>query len=121
MTTEPTTYTETDLARFADKVNMPAEGREALDCWIWTGAKHSKEQGYGKFRLKINGEWKTVNAHKAAYLLFKGPVPAGKVVAHQCNNERCVNPLHLEPETQSENMKFCVKSGRHNSQRRKAA
>jgi hypothetical protein len=117
MTNQTTTYADTDLERFAAKVIMPAEGREETDCWIWTGAKHSEERGYGKFWLA----GKVENAHKAAYLLFKGPVPASKVVAHQCNNERCVNPFHLEAETQTENMKFCVKSGRHNSQRRKAA
>ena len=109
MTAQPTTYTDTDLARFAAKINLPDDLNQ---CWIWTGAKHSAKRGYGKFRLG----GRVMNAHKAAYLLFIGPVADGLVLGHQCNNERCVNPFHLKPETQASNMQYCVASGRHNSQ-----
>lgn len=103
-------YTQADRARFNAKVLFPADPN---GCWIWQGAKHSKTRGYGKF--KLGG--RAVNAHKAAYLLFVGPVAEGLVLGHQCNNEHCVNPAHLHPESQSSNMKYCVRSGRHNSQK----
>lgn len=102
------------INRFAAKINLPND--EISDCWLWIGAKHSKNRGYGKFRL--NG--KVENAHKAAYIIFVGDVPMGMVLAHQCNNENCVNPYHLRPESQSENMKYCVACGRHGSQKRKS-
>lgn len=111
--TPTTQYTDEDCLRFLDKVALPADGVEDIkSCWSWTGARHSQKRGYGKFRLG----GKVVNAHKASHLLFNGAVPAGYVVGHQCNNERCVNPFHLKAETQKENMQYCVKSGRHNSQ-----
>ena len=106
--------TDTDLQRFAEKVQFPPAGPEDTSaCWYWRGAKHSKTRGYGKFRLG----GKPINAHKAAYLMFRGEVADGLVLGHQCNDENCVNPWHLKAESQSDNMKFCVASGRHNSQR----
>jgi hypothetical protein len=59
-----------------------------------------------------------MNAHKASYLLFVGDVEEGQVIGHQCNNECCVNPFHLKAESQSENMRYCVASGRHVSQQK---
>lgn len=99
-------YPEADLFRFLDKVE---DWSDDSACWIWTGARHSAERGYGKFKL----EGKCMNAHKASYILFRGEVAEGKVIAHQCDNEFCVNPLHLEAQSQSENMRHCVEAGRH--------
>jgi len=109
ITTASTDYSEQDIERFIAKVSVPDDISE---CWEWTGAKHSKDRGYGKFRL----DGRVQNAHKAAYLLFRGPIQDGMVLGHQCNNERCVNPYHLHQETQSENIKYCVRCGRHGSQ-----
>lgn len=108
-----TTYTAQDISRFNSKVSIPAAADITEPCWIWTGAKHSKTRGYGKFKLA----GKCMNAHKAAYLLFIGEVASGMVLGHSCNNERCSNPYHLNQETQSQNMTYCVRSGRHNSQK----
>lgn len=105
-----------DLIRFANKVLLPEDLNDTQPCWLWQGARHSKNRGYGKFRLTIEGKSKNMNAHKASYLLFVGPVEEGQVIGHQCNNEFCVSPHHLKAETQSENMSYCVASGRHSSQ-----
>lgn len=106
-------YTDADALRFLDKVQLPPRGIEDIEsCWIWTGARHSKTRGYGKFRLG----GKVMNAHKASYVLFVGPVPTGHVVGHQCNLESCVNPFHFKAETQADNMRYCVACGRHGSQ-----
>lgn len=32
-----------------------------------------------------------------------GPIPAGLVIDHLCNNRRCVNPEHLEAVTTGQN------------------
>jgi hypothetical protein len=103
-------YTIGDVERLTSKIQFPAT---ADGCWLWTGAKHSADRGYGKFRLA----GKVVNAHKAAYRLFVGEVAEGLVLGHQCNNEQCCNPYHLHQESQSENCKYMIRCGRHNSQR----
>jgi aspartate carbamoyltransferase regulatory subunit len=105
---------DADIARFASKVDLPDDVYDTVPCWSWQGARHSARRGYGKFYL--NG--KTVNAHKASYLLFIGEVAEGLVIGHQCDNENCVSPHHLKAETQSENMRHCVAVGRHVSQQK---
>jgi hypothetical protein len=62
-------------------------------CWLWTGPKASN--GYGR----IAHIW----AHRFAYELSVGPIPAGLVIDHLCRNRSCVNPDHLEPVTYREN------------------
>jgi hypothetical protein len=99
------------VARFADKVRFPADGHDDEDCWVWVGAKHSRTRGYGKFRY--NGV--VMNAHKVSYLLFNGDVQEGQVIGHVCNNEQCVNPHHLIAQSQSDNIRYAVICGRHNS------
>lgn len=105
---------DSDMMRFANKVQLPDDLNDTVPCWLWQGAQHSKHRGYGKFRY----QGKPMNAHKASYLMFHGAVPQGMVIGHQCNNEQCVSPHHLKAESQSDNMKFCVFSGRHGSHKR---
>jgi hypothetical protein len=58
-------------------------------CWLWTAALN--DAGYG--RLGVPGGWR--GAHRVAYELFVGPVPAGMFVCHRCDTPACVNPDHL--------------------------
>lgn len=74
------------------RVGLPTE------CWLWTGAK--KGRGYGA--AYVNG--KTTIAHRAVYELMKGPIPDGMTLDHLCRNRGCVNPAHLEPVTNKENI-----------------
>lgn len=104
--------TDSDLQRFSSKVQFPSAQEYETACWIWQGAHHSKNRGYGKFHLA----GRTMNAHKAAYLMFNGDVEDGQVIGHICNNERCCNPHHLVAQSQSDNIKYSVICGRHNSQ-----
>ena len=77
-------------------------------CWLWTGSKHPS--GYGFFYVPgTNG--KSIGAHRASWLLFRGDQPEGMVVCHKCNVPACVNPDHLFLDTQHANALDCVKKG----------
>ena len=70
-------------------------------CWLWMGATDGI-YGYGKVNQKAHGE---KQAYRAVYVKHKGPIPEGLVLDHLCRNPSCVNPEHLEPVTQHENMR----------------
>lgn len=67
-------------------------------CWIWKGSR--SVAGYGYVR---SGSRNTC-AHRVVYELLVGPIPEGLVIDHLCRNPSCVNPAHLEPVTQAENI-----------------
>lgn len=68
-------------------------------CWLWRGAKYVS--GYG---IIWHSELRTpTGAHRYAYELWVGPIPAGLEVDHICRQRLCVNPEHLRLLTPSEN------------------
>jgi HNH endonuclease len=69
-------------------------------CWVWTGYRNPTS-GYGT--IKFTGT-KGFYAHRLVYELLVGPIPEGLQLDHLCRNRWCVNPSHMEPVTQRENL-----------------
>jgi hypothetical protein len=69
------------------------------ECVIW--AKRIGSKGYGLAHI---GGRERIAAHILEWEKVNGPVPDGLVLDHLCRNKACVNPAHLEPVTQRENV-----------------
>lgn len=81
------------IRRFMALVGKP----DSRGHWPWRGHRDSK--GYGQFWTGERAAW----AHRIAFSIFSGPVPAGKQIDHKCGNPSCVNPEHLRTVTPAQN------------------
>jgi hypothetical protein len=106
---QPFTRGVVDVRTFSALVARGA----ADDCWRWKGTT-SRRGGYGVFpvpKLRKGG----VHAHRVAYVLAHGSIPAGMCVMHRCDNPPCVNPAHLQLGTHGDNIRDAFAKGRMNS------
>lgn len=78
------------IARFWAKVDR----RGADECWRYQG--YVRRNGYGQHGHRL--------AHRLAYELLVGPIPAGLTIDHLCRNRVCANPAHLEAVSNRENL-----------------
>lgn len=76
--------------------------RKTEGCWFWTAGRISS--GYG-----IDGN---ELAHRRAWILTGGPIPAGLFVCHTCDVKTCVRPSHLFLGTNSDNLQDSIQKGR---------
>lgn len=88
-----------DPRRSTDENFWAHVAKEPSGCWIWTGAK--SWNGYGQFRTAKD---KLHYAHRYSYETLVDPIAEGLQLDHLCRIRACVNPDHLEPVTQAENI-----------------
>jgi len=85
--------TDRDAERFDAKCLTPDRPDWIDRCWRWAGLHRDKTRG-GYPRFWFQGH--NVGAHRVAYYLTFGEMPAHLEIDHTCRNTGCVNPHHLE-------------------------
>jgi hypothetical protein len=95
----------TNYQLFLHMANSPLADPSA--CLEWPRGR--ERGGYGK--LCTHG--KTKKAHRLAWELRMGPIPAGMVVCHRCDNPPCFRVDHLFLGTLGDNNRDAVAKGRN--------
>lgn len=90
------------MNRFWSKVDIGGPD----DCWEWKASV--SRLGYGQFGYRGS----VVKAHRFSMYLSTGAMPE-LCVLHRCDNRKCVNPSHLFPGSQVDNIKDMVAKGRN--------
>jgi len=77
-------------------------------CWEWKGSINHRKGGYGQ----LSHNKKTLKAHRISYEIHHSEPLENLHCLHKCDNPSCVNPLHLFPGTNLDNVRDKVKKGR---------
>lgn len=70
-----------------------ARYRRGSGCWLWLGKPN--RYGYGRLSVGARGAAVELLAHRIAWALAYGDIPAGMMVCHSCDTPPCVRPDHL--------------------------
>jgi len=76
-------------------------------CWLWTGALDDRGRG----RVSYHG--RNLLHHRAVWEILVGPIPAGALLCHHCDNPTCANPDHLYVGDHRSNVMDMFSRGRH--------
>lgn len=88
-------YSEKQIELFWKRVSKKDSG-----CWEWTGS--IRTDGYGCFwSKKFNKHFK---AHRWSYQFLVRELKKEEFIDHLCRNTKCVNPDHLDPVSNGENI-----------------
>ena len=81
-----------------EKLMQRVEPVTESGCWIWLGSV--TEKGYG--RVCFGGKYR--KAHRLFYESTFGEIRKGLVIDHICRVRCCVNPHHMQPVSNEENV-----------------
>src|SRR5712664_2411772 len=95
------------MMTLAEKIEEKLMPEPNSGCWLWLGSVRTSA-GYGC--LPVNG--RSEGAHRASWMAFRGPIPAGQFVCHRCDVKTCVNPDHLFLDSHAGNMADMKAKGR---------
>ncbi len=79
---------------------------DANGCHLWKG--YVREDGYGSISVFNYPH----QVHCVSFVIHKSDIPKGLFVCHSCDVRHCINPAHLWPGTQKDNIQDAVKKGR---------
>jgi hypothetical protein len=88
-----------------EEIERRATWEPNTGCLLWLHAH--LPFGYGRIGS-------TGYAHRVAWEIVHGPIPAGGCVLHRCDQPACVNVAHLRLGTQAENMRDMTAKRRGN-------
>jgi HNH endonuclease len=86
-------------------------------CWLWlsatiAGGPKNNPALYGVIGNDRGLVPKMLMAHRASYQVYKGEIPEGHDIDHECRNTLCVNPDHLQPLTRKRHIKLTYEHAR---------
>lgn len=95
----------------ADKIDIIGWTVMPSGCWHWNGRIGVRAGGHEYGRIDDENTVARLT-HRIAYVKWVGPLEDDQVLMHICDNPICINPLHLRPGTQADNMHDMANKGR---------
>lgn len=100
------------IARFWSTVDQSGE------CWVCR-LSAGDEYGHAQFTFRDHRKQYHCYAHRFAWVITRGAIPAGLFVLHHCDNGPCVRDSHFFLGDQDANMKDAAMKGRLSGPRRR--
>lgn len=107
---------------FNERVALLSRCDQATGCVNWIGSigwtdRRPNVGGYPRMGVTIDGRRIVLAMHRWVWEQVNGPIPAGMMVCHKCDNRRCIRPSHLFLGTSGDNARDMARKGR-SAQRR---